>query len=59
MKKIFSFSLVLCMVLGLMPALSGCGVNHEFKSPEYYADLPDTYVEGADYPYSFLVVGLL
>ena len=54
-KRIVTVLLVLCMIIGLAPALSGCGVNHEFKSPEYYADLPDTYVEGADYPYSFLV----
>ena len=43
------------MIIGLAPALSGCGVNHDFKAPEYYADLPDTYVEGADYQNTFSV----
>ena len=55
MKKFVSLLLVLCMIIGLAPALSGCGVNHDFKAPEYYADLPDTYVEGADYQNTFSV----
>ena len=46
---VVAFILALCMTMGL----SACNGGNSFHSPESYADLPDHYVQGADYPMSF------
>ena len=46
MKKFVSLLLVLCMIIGLVPALSGC-------SSSQYDSLPDSYNAETDYPYMF------
>lgn len=48
-KRVLSLVLALCMTMGL----SACNGGNSFHSPESYADLPDHYVQGADYPMSF------
>ncbi len=46
MKRIVTVLLVLCMIIGLVPALSGC-------SPSQYDSLPDSYNAETDYSYTF------
>ena len=53
MKRIVTVLLVLCMMIGLIPILSGCDSGNHFQAPDVYEDLPDTYVESADYPIGF------
>ena len=45
-KRIITILLVLCMAIGLIPALSAC-------SPSQYDSLPDSYNAKTDYPYMF------
>ena len=52
-KRIVTVLLVLCMIIGLIPILSGCDSGNHFQAPDVYEDLPDTYVESADYPIGF------
>ena len=46
MKRIVTVLLVLCMIIGLVPDLSGC-------SPSQYDSLPDSYNAETDYSYTF------
>ena len=46
MKRVVTVLLVLCIIIGLVPALSGC-------SSSQYDSLPDSYNEETDYPYMF------
>ena len=45
-RSIFAYILSLCLIIGLLPALSGC-------SSSEYDSLPDTYNAETDYPQTF------
>ena len=46
MKRVVTVLLVLCIIIGLVPALSGC-------SSSQYDSLPDSYNAETDYSYTF------